>query len=94
MKKILLFISLMFIMPLSVMANDIYSIDIDVYLNKDGSANITEVWDVDGNDGTEWYKVMNNLGNMELSDYKVSMDGTNLTYKNYWDQRPMLVDLP
>ena len=72
-------------MPLSVDAsNKIYNIDINVYLNEDGSANITEIWDVDGEDGTEWYKVMNNLGNMELSNFTVSMDGRELQYKN-WD---------
>ena len=71
-------------MPISVdAANKIHNIDIDVYVNEDGSANITEVWDVDGSDGTEWYKVMNNLGNMELSDFVVSMDGRELTYKDW-----------
>jgi len=84
MKKILMFFVLTFIMPLSVSANTIHSIDIDVYLNQDGSADITEVWDVDGTDGTEWYKAMNNLGNMELSNFTVSMDGNNLLYKD-WD---------
>lgn len=85
MKKIYLFILLLLVMPLSVNAsNKIYNIDIDVYLNKDGSANITEVWDVDGEDGTEWYKVMNDLGNMELSEFTVSMDGKDLEYKS-WD---------
>ena len=39
-------------MPLSVgAANKIYDIDIDVNLDKDGTAYITEIWDVDGNDG-------------------------------------------
>ena len=71
-------------MPVLVSAkNTIYSIDIDVYLNEDGSANITEVWDVDGEDGTEWYKVINNLGNMDISDFRVSMDGTALLYKRW-----------
>lgn len=72
-------------MPLSVDAvNKVHSIDINVYLNEDGSADIIETWDVDGEDGTEWYKVMNNLGKMELSDFVVSMDGRQLTYKE-WD---------
>ena len=72
-------------MPLSVNAsNKIHSIDIDIYLNEDGSANITETWDVDGDDGTEWYKVMNNLGESKLSDFYVSMDGNDLKYK-LWD---------
>ena len=85
MKRIFLFILMLLMIPIGVDAsNKIYNMDIDVYLNKDGSANITEVWDVDGDDGTEWYKVMNNLGNMELSNFTVSMDGRELQYKN-WD---------
>jgi hypothetical protein len=72
-------------MPLSVSAkNIIHSIDIDVYLNDDGSANNTEVWDVDGSDGTEWYKAMYNMANMKVSDFTVNMDGIMLTYKE-WD---------
>ena len=76
MKKLFLFILMLLVMPLSVNAsNKIHSIDIDIYLNQDGSANIKETWDVDGDDGTEWYKVMNNLGESKLSDFTVSMDG-------------------
>jgi len=85
MKRWVFSIVMFLLMPLSVGAsNKIYDIDIDVQLEKDGTAYITEVWDVDGSDGTEWYKVINNLGNSELSNFKVSMDGKNLTYKN-WD---------
>ena len=84
MKKILLFCVLTFIMPLGVNANTIHSIDIDVYIDEYGNADITEVWDVSGTDGTEWYKVINNLGNMDLSDFTVSMDGNALSYK-VWD---------
>lgn len=84
MKKILLFILMLLVMPLSVHAsNKIHSIDIDVNLNQDGSANITEIWDVDGSDGTEWYKVINDLGNSYLSNFTVSMDGKPLSYKNW-----------
>ena len=85
MKKIFLFVLMLLIMPLSVSAsNKIHSIDMDIYLNKDGIANITEIWDVDGDDGTEWYKVMNNLGKSKLSNFTVSMDGMDLQYK-HWD---------
>ena len=84
MKKIVIFLMLL-IMPVSVSAkNIIYSMDIVVSLDEDGSANITEIWDVDGDDGTEWYKVLNNLGNMKLSNFHVSMDGNDLIYKD-WD---------
>jgi len=84
MKKILLFILMLLVMPISVNAsNKIHSIDMDIYLNQDGSANIIETWDVDGEDGTEWYKVLNNLGESRLSDFTVLMDGTALQYKNW-----------
>ena len=74
-----------------VSANTIYSIDMSIDIDKEGVANITEVWDVDGSDGTEWYKVMNGLGNSELSNFKVSMDDTPLNYKN-WDVDESLND--
>ena len=84
MKKVFIFVLMLLIMPINVSAsNKIYSIDIDVNINEDGSANITEVWDVDGSDGTEWYKVIKNLGNMDLFNFRVSMDGNMLTYKDW-----------
>ena len=47
MKKVFLFILMLIIMPLSVNAsNNIYNIDVNVNLQKDGSAVIDEVWDV------------------------------------------------
>ena len=78
------FLFVLLMLPLQVdAANNIYRIDIDVNILQDGSANIVEVWDVDGDDGTEWYKVMNNMGNMKLSNFTVSMDGETLTYKDW-----------
>ena len=67
-----------------VYADTIYSINMDVYLDESGNASITEVWDVKANSGSEWYKQLYNMGNQKLSDFKVSMDGTPLTYKS-WD---------
>jgi len=87
MKNLKLFIILLLfiIFPSHVFAaNKIDNIAIDVYLDQNGTASITETWQVDGQDGTEWYKVMNNLDNMELSNFTVSMDGQPLTYKD-WD---------
>ena len=85
MKKII-FLIVTFLFSISIVSakNNIYNIDIKVYLDEEGNANITETWDVKGSDGTEWYKVLSNLGNMELSDFKVYMDGNLLTYKE-WD---------
>ena len=85
MKKILFFIVCFFSsLTISLAANNIYSIDIKVYVDETGNAKIEEVWDVKGEDGSEWYKVLGNLGNSQLSNFTVSMDGRDLTYKT-WD---------
>ena len=83
--KLIIFLIGLFLLPISVNAqNKIYSIDMHINVTQDGSANITETWDVDGDDGTEWYKVLNNLGNSEVGNFTVSMDGEPLIYKD-WD---------
>lgn len=87
MKKINLFIIMILsiILPTNVFAaNKIDNIAIDIYLDQNGTANITETWQVDGQDGSEWYKTITDSDNMELSNFTVSMDGQPLTYKN-WD---------
>ena len=85
MKKVLfLIVTFLFSINLVSAKNNIYNIDIKVYLDENGNADITEIWNVKGSDGTEWYKVLNNMGNMELSNFKVSMDGSALKYK-VWD---------
>ena len=85
MKKVYLFVFsfICFFLMGSVSANTISSIDMKIAIDENGNANITEVWDVKGTDGTEWYKVMNGLGNSELSNFTVSMDGNPLKYKDW-----------
>lgn len=64
----------------------IRDIDILVSLTRDGSAEITERWDVCVADGTEWYLVRYNLGDIKIEDFSVS-DETGLQYENTekWD---------
>ena len=81
-KKLMLFIFTL-LCPLWVYADHIYNIDMDIYLEKDGTAEITEVWDVQANSGSEWYKALYDLGTEEVSDFVVSMDGEALTYKQW-----------
>lgn len=84
-KKIMLFVVLLFVfVPRLVMADHIYNVKMDIYLNEDGSANITEEWDVKADSGTEWYKQLYNLGTQKLSNYRVTRDGVELKEKN-WD---------
>ena len=57
----------------------------NVTLNKDGSARITEVWDMKNSKDTEVYKAMYNLGNMEISNLDVSLGNTKFNYVSNWD---------
>ena len=75
---------MMFIMPLSVFADTIYSVNMDINILEDGTANVEETWDVKADSGSEWYKTMYELNNSELTNYKVFMDGRELSYKD-WD---------
>lgn len=83
-KKIIIFFIMMFIMPLSALADTIYSVNMDINILEDGTANVKEIWDVKASSGSEWYKTMYELNNSELTNYKVSMDGKELSYKD-WD---------
>lgn len=83
-KKIILLIFLFIVSPVYVFATDVYSIDMDVNILDNGDAKITEIWDVEATDGTEWYKPLYNLQNSKISNFKVYMDGKLLTYKE-WD---------
>lgn len=83
-KKILLFLMMMLLMPLSVLADTIYSVSMNVNILEDGTANIVEKWDVKADSGSEWYKTMYELNNSELTNYKVFVDGEKLEYKE-WD---------
>ena len=85
MKKIIFIIfTFLFCTSTALATNHIYDIDMEIYVDKNGTASITENWIVDGSDGTEWYKVYNNLGASKITDFTVSMDGNPLTYKK-WD---------
>ena len=53
-------------------------IRINVSLNTDGAARITEVWDVVVASGTEWYLVRNNLGDIGIFDLRVVDENGNV----------------
>lgn len=62
------------------------SLDILVTLYQDGSAKISEKWNVNINSGTEWYLVQQNLGDIEISDFSVTDEtGKMYTYIGSWD---------
>ena len=81
-KKIILFLMFMLV-PFSAKADTIYKVDMNININEDGSADVQEIWDVKASGGSEWYKSMLNMDGIELTDFKVSMDNQELTYKTW-----------
>ena len=68
-----------------VYANDIKSINMDIFIDNYGNANITEVWQADLDEGTEGYKPYYNLGNSTIEDYRVSLGSRQFQTLSYWD---------
>ena len=80
--------TLMFFLLLGTLAGaqQIRDLDIKAVLLKDGSAEITQVWDVLVTDGTEWYVPVGNLGKMQITDFSVSENGRPFYYEgDSWD---------
>ena len=63
-------------------AQQIRSVVTEAVLNEDGSADITQTWDVEVSDGTEWYLPLN-LKDMELSGFSVSENGRGYSEEGY-----------
>lgn len=88
MRKILNVLSifiLLLVFPLVVKANSISKIDMDIYVDNNGTAHVTETWSANLNQGTEGYKPYYNLGNAKISNFKVSENGKTYTYNDYWN---------
>ncbi len=75
------------LLPVSAQAANTYnSIDITVELADDGSASITEVWDVDASEGTEFYAIKEGFDNEEITSFKVVDEtGREFTDVGEWD---------
>ena len=68
------------LMATNVNADSIKNIEMDVYIDDDGNAKITEVWEASLSQGTEGYRPYTNLGNSAISNFRVS-DDTGRTYE-------------
>ena len=66
-------------------ANSISSINMDIYVDNNGNAEVTEIWNCSTNQGTECYHPYFNLGNSKITNLRV-FDKTN-EYRNTgnWD---------
>ena len=67
-------------------ASEVDSVRIDVRLDREGAAHVTERWAIDvQGDITEWYLVLQNLGDIGLRDFAVSEDGRPFVREEPWD---------
>ena len=84
MKKINYLVSflLLFICGITVVnaSNKINKISMDIFVDDEGNAHITEVWDAKLSEGTEGYHPYFNMGNSTITDYSVS-DNTGKIYE-------------
>lgn len=83
--KIISLISILFLFPLVVKANTINKIDMDIYVDKNGTAHVTETWSANLTQGTEGYKPYYNLGNANITNFRVSENGNNYEFVNNWN---------
>ena len=81
MKKIIFTLAL-FLVPSIILANEIYNIDMNIYVDNNGTAHVTEEWTTNLIQGTEGYKPYYNLGESKISNFKVSMNGKEYTYNS------------
>ena len=89
MKKILLFIT-MLLFPFFVSANTISSIDMDIKLESDGTAHVTEVWTARVNSGTEGWHPYYNIGKSKITVTSASMDGKEFEIVDNWRENASL----
>ncbi|MCR4860906.1 MAG: hypothetical protein K5910_09620, partial [Bacteroidales bacterium] len=70
----------------SVLASKVPDLDISLRLRADGAALVREIWDVDVDEGTEWYLVRKNLGDIEISGLRVqNEEGLQYVNEGEWD---------
>lgn len=79
-----IFCLILFSIGKTVEANSISSISMEIYVDGNGNAKITETWKCNTNQGTEVYHPYYNLGNSEIINFSVSENGKNYTSLNSW----------
>ena len=82
--KIMTFIMAILLIPV-VKANSVSSISMNIYIDNEGNAHVTEVWDAKLTNGKEGYKPYYNLGDSKITDFKVIMDDIQFTQQNSWN---------
>ena len=87
MKRLLLtLLAVLTLLPSAIAQHSLDSLNMGVYFHRDGSAEVEEYrYMYIGNEGTECYIKMYNLGDMEVTDFQVSEDSTTYFNEGAWD---------
>ena len=84
MKKIKYLLLLFILIPFRIVfADSIDKITMDIYVNENGVAEVTEKWSVKADSGSEWYRSFIDMNNQEVSDFEVFMDNKEYQYKEW-----------
>ena len=75
MRRLLAIIAAASLTLTAVARQRVKDVDTKVVLDRDGSATVTQIWDVDVTEGTEWYIPVQNLGPMTVGNLQVSENG-------------------
>lgn len=80
----ILFTALLLFLGNSVKANSIDKISMDIFIDDNGNANVTEIWDCRTSEGTEVYHPYYNLGNSTIENLTVSENEVKYESLPYW----------
>lgn len=85
--KIIFFVLLLsfFILIGNVEANSFNSINMDIYIDKNGNAHVTETWDYTADSGTENYHSYKNIGHSEFTNFTVKEGDIVYTTLSSWN---------
>ena len=82
-----IFIISLLLLPKTSFADDFKSIDMDITIDKDGIASVSETWNIDedNKDYTERYKLIENLKGLKIEDFSLSANDKDFERIEPWD---------
>ena len=92
MKKLLTILAVFLISMSIVKVNTISNIDMDIYVDIEGTATVTETWKANVREGTEGWHPYFNIGNSNITLIEASMDDKQYTILDDWNENSSLSD--
>ena len=82
-----IFVIGLILLPKTSFADDFKSIDMDISIDEDGVANVSETWNIDedNKDYTERYKLIENLKGLKIEDFSLSANDKDFERIEPWD---------